>query len=64
MDPQKLKIAMVSGFDNQIPVLFDSGDIPDVMSLELAKQIHFQPRPAKIRIAVADRSKAVVVGDV
>lgn len=55
---------MVDVFSNRIPILFDSGSIPDVMSVELYKKLHVLPRPTKGLIIVVDENEAVVVGEV
>lgn len=53
---------MVNVFGSQIPVLFDSGTIPAVMSVEMAKRLQVKPRPTKRSITVADGNEEVVEG--
>lgn len=63
-DSKILNLPEVSVFERTAQVLFDSGAIPNMTAADIRSQQHLQPHSTNIRIRIADRFNATVLGEI
>lgn len=63
-EPKKLKMVKMQGFGSSMMTLYDSGPVPDVMSVRLCDLLHVVPIEKKRRITMTDSREAVVAGEI